>query len=159
MNRISLAVSVAAFFALALSPSSTVNHGGHTFAPPAPAAHELHHDQAIAVSSHDVQKHHADVHNGQHVSHPAGHIDAEHIAINDMHDAALHALGTVTAGTGRFGTAADWTADWELRWIDYELDGRTIRVYHALNTHNHQYRYVAVYDEHRVHDTDWQLVR
>lgn len=146
-----------------------VNHGqtidssaaGHQYTPNAV------HDQAIGHNGHHAVlgvgtgaiEHN---HNGHELvvqSHLAApHAQNDHVAIADMHMYARHNLGGLSEHPDSFGAADRWAHDWELRWLDYEVDGRTIRIYHATSKHNEALRYTSLWDGHKVRYHDWERV-
>lgn len=110
------------------------------------------HGSAV-TTGHDHQVHFAAV---SHLAVPQAHHDL--VAIADMHSYALHNLGRVNEYPDSFGMADRWAHDWELRWIDYEAGGHTIRIYHATNKHDTALRYTSLWDGHTVRYHDWERV-
>jgi hypothetical protein len=137
---------------LALNQGQTIDSfaAGHQHTP------NVIHDQSTPSVKHTIG------HNGHHaVSGVAGaveHNHNDHVAIADMHTYARHNLGGLHEHPDSFGAADRWAHDWELRWMDYEVGGRTIRIYHATSKHNEALRYTSLWDGHKVRYHDWERV-
>jgi len=95
-----------------------------------------------------------DAHGTHHFAHIAD-LPHEHLALADMHAYATHHLGEVTELPDTYGEADHWAHDWELRWIDYEVSGHVVRVYHAINKHDHDVRFASSWDIHQERYHDW----
>ncbi|OGC48023.1 MAG: hypothetical protein A3A94_00110 [Candidatus Portnoybacteria bacterium RIFCSPLOWO2_01_FULL_43_11] len=61
---------------------------------------------------------------------------------------------------GTFGKNLDWSAEWELRWMDFSFYGnRVVRIYHATKKTDSSVRYTIFWDP-DVHSwTDWIKVK
>lgn len=130
---------------LGLTALSDHNHNGS--ANNNGSAHiDGHHNHAIThtVSAHD---------------HDGREHEAEHEAVNAVAHADLEAHGLLHFGPGvlhdeTYGELVHWIDDWELRWINYEVDGHTVTLYHAT-THDHTHRCTSHWDEAGAHYTNW----
>jgi hypothetical protein len=58
-----------------------------------------------------------------------------------------------------FGGTAGWSDKWILHWIDIETEGHIVRVYHLTHKHHAGQRFVAFWDEHNAHSSDWLPAR
>src|SRR6185369_6377364 len=77
-----------------------------------------------------------DVHAVHHVALSDSNVDDhDQIARHDMERSAAHSLPHSSALFDTYGRAEHWSADWELRWIDYQTPAGTVRVYHATSRH------------------------
>jgi hypothetical protein len=108
-----------------------------------PVAAQLHTNDAMHDSHHD-----------SHFVHLTG-LPHAHVALDDMHSYASHHLGDVTELPETYGEADHWAHDWELRWVDYQVSGHVVRVYHAINKHDDGVRYASSWDGHQARYHDW----
>jgi len=82
----------------------------------------------------------------------------DHVALADMHAYASHHLGAVTELPHTYGETNHWTHEWELRWVDYNVSGNIVRVYHAINKHDDGVRFAASWDGHQARYHDWEPI-
>jgi hypothetical protein len=136
--------------------------GCSAFEPQHPAVHD-HHDAGHDHLDANHHSHNADTAHGGSVS--AHHLfsygntdDHDRVARHDMASRAAQSLPRSTALPETFGCAEAWSADWELRWIDYETPSGIVRVYHATSRHGGDVRYIShwAHDEARYHE--WQPI-
>jgi hypothetical protein len=102
--------------------------------------------------SHDAEHHVA--------SHDAvAPVDHDHLALHEMHDfVAQHFSHDAIVHDDTFGTATEWAHDWELRWVDYEVSGHLIRLYHVTNKQHPDQRYVSLHNAEHGHYAEWHSV-
>lgn len=96
-----------------------------------------------------------------HNHHGAAHFSVaphDHIALADMHTYAAEHLGAITELPDTYGETDHWAHDWELRWIDYDVSGHIVRVYHAINKHDDARRFAASWDGHQARYYDWVAI-
>jgi len=104
------------------------------------------------LSDHDDHSHHT-----AHLEHLSG-VPHDHIALADMHTYASHHLGMVSELPDTYGETDHWTHDWELRWVDYDVSGNIVRVYHAINKHDDGVRFASSWDGHQARYHDWEPI-
>ncbi|HWS73207.1 MAG TPA: hypothetical protein VN605_13925 [Thermoanaerobaculia bacterium] len=139
--------------ALTSAPRHGVDHGGDHAAS---ALNPLH-DPSEVVRCAETEGRHFHNQHSPAASHSNAEVDHNHLAIADMQDYAAHHIRDAEERCDTFGVVSTWAPDWELRWIDYQTFGDLIRVYHAMNKHDHQLRYTSLRDRH--HYYEWQPVR
>lgn len=92
-----------------------------------------------------------------HVAHDHGDLH-DHDAILDMHRFVGDRFSEATERPETFGSVIQWTPDWELRWLDYEVGDHTIRLYHLTSRHNPERRYVSFWNDEHGRHTEWRNV-
>lgn len=80
-------------------------------------------------------------------------------ALADMHNHAQQHFGTFYVHVETFGGSSEWSHLFNLHWIDVEHDGHTVRLYHAIDKHNPQRRFIWTWQSGDPHPTEWQQVR
>jgi hypothetical protein len=130
--------------------------------------HSATHPQQTPMRPHGRQQ--ASVHQQSHHSvvpcqsasqvdhHNAAHSDHDKVALTDMHSHLLRHFSSAHFEPSTFGTASNWSHEWELRWIDYHsADGRG-RVYHTTHKHDARQRFTMVSSPRHPHERTWHPV-
>ena len=154
-------------------------HTGHSFSytvierPPAPHnfalahTHKYPHHHAIGVWSSVTRKAHwsmfvSHVHHHKaiptHTKSSARHQALSHDALArfDMSLYAAHHLGVAVGKEHTYGSTTEWSKGWAYRWMDFVRNGETVRVCHAMKSHDSRKRYIAVWDPAHSRWTRWQ---
>jgi hypothetical protein len=137
MSKIRFLFILLAGIALTLTAAS---HESHSVVNQNP----IHHHDDVDIN-HPCEQH-SDIHHGEH----------DHAAIAEMALFAAHHYNGATQHPGTFGAATEWSHDWELRWVDYDVSGHTVRLYHLTNKHDAGIRYLSASDHEHGHYGDWQ---
>jgi hypothetical protein len=148
--------------ALALLAAPLCTYGAHDQYHPTIHGHSVHrvsphHHTAAPHTDHVVLVpcgHDADDQN--HAIRAAGHADHDHVALVDMQSYAVTNLAGAHCLGYTYGTAPEWAREWELRWIDYDTGDGIIRIYHAMNKHDHDLRFTSSWDSARTQYHAWK---
>lgn len=87
------------------------------------------------------------------------HSHNDHVAFTDMSALAAHRIGGVALHEDDLESNSEWKADWELHTIDIIHNGHALRVYHAINRHNPDMRFIATWDTEDSTATSWEPAR
>lgn len=82
-----------------------------------------------------------------------------HVAFTDMSAHAVHHLRGIPLHEDALETNPEWTPDWELHTVDVIHNGHLLRIYHAMNRHNPDIRFVAIWDTENSIATAWEPAR
>ena len=121
------------------------------------------HEQNTGVSNtaHTTHATHATTHpkHAHNVAHSAGHGDLASVALADIHRYASRHFPDAKELPHSFRAEHDWAHDWELHWVDYDVNHNVVRLYHASHKHDPALRFTSLLHHTTGHYQGWRQVK
>ena len=77
-------------------------------------------------------------------------------AFTDMYAHAARHFDRFVERPETFGRTPNWSAEYDLHWVDFEVGGKLVRVYHATDKRDRRMRFTWSWDPSAARWTDWE---